>query len=186
MIIAAYAGTGKTTAAKLYPKTVVDFVCMPYKYQLEQNGDTDESCKANPGNVMRAEWPDNYVSAIKSATTESTILLVPTDMNVLRLLKLESIPYFLCYPERSAKDIYHDRFINRGNTEDFIDIFIGEWDRFLSALERDEYGRHIVLRSGQFLADVLNPITLADRIIQKEEVDVESDQDESADVTLNQ
>ena len=35
MIIAAFAGTGKTTMAKLYPQTAIDFVCMPYKYELD-------------------------------------------------------------------------------------------------------------------------------------------------------
>jgi len=37
MIIAAFAGTGKTTMAKLYPQTAIDFVCMPYKYEIEYN-----------------------------------------------------------------------------------------------------------------------------------------------------
>ena len=59
MIIAAYAGTGKTTLARLYPQVAVDFVCMPYKYQLEQDGESDEACKANPDNVMQDDWPYN-------------------------------------------------------------------------------------------------------------------------------
>jgi len=63
MIIAAYAGTGKTTLAKTWPHRFVDFVCMPYKYLLEQNNNCAESCKANPNNIMRDEWPYNYVMA---------------------------------------------------------------------------------------------------------------------------
>jgi adenylate kinase len=30
IIIAAYAGTGKTTLANAYPQKFTDFVCMPY------------------------------------------------------------------------------------------------------------------------------------------------------------
>lgn len=153
MIIAAYAGTGKTTAARLRPQTVVDFVCMPYKYYLTDNDD-GESCKANPDNIMREDWPCNYVAAIKSIMGDSGIILILTDLNVLKLLRQEVIPYYLCYPQRSAKEIYRKRFIDRGNTEEFIDIFIGGWERFVPVLELDDFGRHIVLRSNQYLDDV--------------------------------
>jgi hypothetical protein len=33
LIIAAYAGTGKTTLAKKRPDEFVDFICMPYKFE---------------------------------------------------------------------------------------------------------------------------------------------------------
>jgi len=155
VIIAAYAGTGKTTTARLHPQTVVDFVCMPYKYYLKQDDD-GESCKANPDNIIREDWPDNYVDAIKPIARGSQIILIPTDLNVLRLLRLEEIPYYLCYPERSAKETYWERFIDRGNTEDFIDIFIGRWDCFLSVLEQDDFGQHLVLRIDQYLDDVIS------------------------------
>ena len=49
MIIAAFSGTGKTTLASLYPQTVIDFTCMPYKYHLDDDKEADyEACKANP------------------------------------------------------------------------------------------------------------------------------------------
>jgi len=155
IIVAAFAGTGKTTAATLFPQTVIDFVCMPYKYALEQGDDAGEAGKANPNNVMRDEWPRNYVDAIKAAMTEDRILLIPTDLIVLWLLQRESIPYWLVYPQRKAKDVYHQRFLERGNTESFIDVFIGRWGSFFNAFEQDTYGRHIVLEPHQFLSDVL-------------------------------
>ena len=154
IIIAAYAGTGKTTTAALYPQTVADFVCMPYKYALEGDG-AGEAGKANPNNVMRDDWPRNYVNAIQAAMTESRVLLIPTDLFVLELLRREGVPYWLVYPRREAKDVYHKRFLERGNTEDFIDVFIGRWNSFLHALEQDTYGQHIVLKPHQFLSDVL-------------------------------
>ena len=67
MIIAAYAGTGKTTLAAMYPDSVVDFVCMPYKYYLSPDNDSGEASKGNPCNVMREDWPYNYVAAIQKA-----------------------------------------------------------------------------------------------------------------------
>ena len=160
MIIAAYAGTGKTTAAKLNPETVIDFVCMPYKYYLNpiQNDMDSETCKANSDNIMRSDWPFNYVSALKDSLGKNKILLIPTDLNVLSLLQDEKIPYILCYPQRSAKKIYRKRFIERGNTEEFIEVFIGGWDRYLVALEEDTYGKQIVLENYQFINDIIEKL----------------------------
>ena len=47
MIIAGFSGIGKTTLAKLYPYKVIDFVCMPYKYNLGENEVLTEADKAN-------------------------------------------------------------------------------------------------------------------------------------------
>jgi hypothetical protein len=153
MIIAAYAGTGKTTMAKLYPQSVVDFVCMPYKYELEWDDRCGEDGKANPDNILREDWPYNYVSAVKLAVNEGKLLLIPSDLFVLALLERENIPYTLCYPQRSAKEVYRRRFIDRGNTEEFIEIFIDGWDQRIAALEQDTCGCHLVLRPDQFLSD---------------------------------
>jgi len=155
MIIAAFAGTGKTTIAKLHPQIAIDFVSMPYKYELESNGNFEiESCKANPDHIMRIEWPYNYVKAIKHINKNDNLILIPTDLHVLMLLQKEKIPYLICYPERCAKKVYHRRFLKRGNTREFINIFIGRWDNFISRFEDDDYGQHIVLQSDQFLSDI--------------------------------
>ena len=156
MIIAAFSGTGKTTLAKQYPNIAVDFVCMPYKYLPDNNDCKSEACKANPNKIMNWHWPLNYVEAIKDNLNNSKILLIPSDYFVLLLLRKEGLQYTLCYPERSAKEIYQKRFLDRGNTKDFIDIFIGSWDIFLDYLEKDEYGKHIVLKPNQFLSNVIN------------------------------
>ena len=155
LIIAAFAGTGKTYFASLYPQKVIDFICMPYKYHLDQNVIFDESSKANFNNTLNFDWPFNYVSAIKEQMQSNKILLIPSELFVLELLRNENIPYTLCYPQRDAKECYLKRYIDRGNNEDFINIFIGRWDNFMDALENDSYGKHIVLQSGQYLSDVV-------------------------------
>lgn len=155
MIIAAYAGTGKTMLANMYPQQFTDFVCMPYKYILEETGDCREAGKANPDNIMRDEWPFNYISAIEAEMKADKHILIPTDLFVLTLLREENISYILCYPQRDAKENYRQRFISRGNTEQFIDIFIGNWDNYISAFEQDTFGRYIVLKPSEFLSDVI-------------------------------
>jgi hypothetical protein len=156
-IIAAFAGVGKTTLAKKSPQAMVDFTCMPFKYHLPNQLDSEcEAYKANPDYEMRDEWPDNYIEAIKEALCSDKTIIIPSDTMVLFRLSLENIPYFLCYPQREAKEVYRQRFIDRGNTENFIDIFIGRWDLFMDSLESDTYGRHIVMKPHQFLSDVVD------------------------------
>ena len=156
MIIAAFAGTGKTTLAKLYPQVVIDFVCMPYKYLLEETDEYSEASKANPDYILQNDWPCNYVQAIKETLSDNKILLIPTDFFVLSQLAEEGIQYTLCYPQRNAKEVYQKRYIDRSNTKEFLDIFICHWDKYIDSLENDKYGHHIVLSPHQFLSDVIN------------------------------
>jgi hypothetical protein len=72
---------------------------------------------------------------------------------------MEKIPYVLCYPDKSLKSEYLMRFIERGNTECFIEIFIGRWGNFINSFENDISAlKHIVLKSGQYLSDVVDDL----------------------------
>jgi len=157
MIIAAHAGTGKTTLAKMYPDRVADLVAMPYKYYLSQDFDSieEETIKANPDIPMHDDWPYNYIEAIKENMSSGKILLIPPDSMVRWMLMNENIPYTLCYPQRDAKEIYRQRYLKRGNTEDFLRVFIDRWDVFLDLMEGDTYAQHIVMLPHQFLSDVI-------------------------------
>lgn len=159
MIIAAHAGTGKTTLALKYPDHVVDFVAMPYKYHLPNeilSSVEVERSKADLSLVMRYDWPFNYVDAIINALDSNKILLIPPVRQVLVMLECENIHYTLYYPQREAKEVYRQRYIDRGNSEDFLHIFIDGWDRFIDAFEKDEWGEHVVMEPCQYLADVVD------------------------------
>ena len=163
-IIAAHSGTGKSYLAKLYPEKYRDFICMPYKYRLSESFNTNESesCKANPDNDINRDYPHNYIKAIKNALikTDKT-LIIPSDSMVLRLLKNENIPYLLCYPENTveAKEEYRKRYIARGNSEDFLRIFVDNdgWENFMNVLKMDDYGVHIVMKPSDYLSDIIEP-----------------------------
>ena len=155
-IIAAYAGTGKSHFASLYPELTIDLVCMPYKYILSEDTPYDESSKANPENILNYDWPYNYISTIKQNLESDKLLLIPSDFFILGFLREENLRYCLCYPQRNAKEIYQERYIKRGNSAEFINIFIDGWDKFMDCFEKDSYGQHIVLQPNQFLSDVID------------------------------
>jgi len=155
MIIAAHAGTGKTTFAQLHPDKVTDFVCMPYKYHLPETGEFDESSKASLEYEMQEAWPYNYIEAIKNEMKVGKTLLIPSVWMVLVYLEMERIPFILCYPRRDAKEVYRQRYIDRGNTDEFLSVFIDGWDAFMDKLEANTYGTHIVMEPHQYLSDVI-------------------------------
>ena len=168
MIIAAHAGTGKTRFANtIFDAT--DFICMPYKYYLPDgmmSCEESEHMNADLGLDIRDEWPDNYVKAVINQYNENRYVIIPPVMSVLSALRDEEIPYILCYPERSAKNEYERRYKERGNSEDFLDIFIGHWDRFLDQMKSDPGKHHIIMKSNEYLTDLLPQF---DEIINREE-----------------
>jgi len=162
MIVAGYSGVGKTYFASIHPDVAIDFVVMPFKYYLDKKVRYDESRKADPDLEMRPEWPDNYVRALLKQPKDK-IILIPSDVNVLYQLEKAGIPYYLFYPKRKAKKIYKKRFIKRGNSKDFLSVFVDRWDSFMDSLREDTYGRHIKLKPKQYLTDVLDIDTLLQR-----------------------
>ena len=178
MIIAAYAGTGKTRFSNtIYDAT--DFICMPYKYYLPDgmlSYEESESMKADLGLKLRDEWPDNYIKAVINQYNENRYVIIPPVTAVLIALRNEEIPYILCYPERSAKDEYERRYKERGNTEDFLNIFIGHWDRFLNQMESDPGKHHFIMKSNEYLTDLLPQF---EEIINREESMISFELDEA-------
>jgi hypothetical protein len=158
MIIAAYAGCGKTSFATMVGNAAIDLHCVSFKYYLDENNNRGEAGKADPDNEMRPDWPYNYVSAIKDVMDKYEYVLIPSDFRVLALMTAEGIPYILVYPHRDCREEYLERYIDRGNKDNFLSIFYENWDWFIDHLEADKYGKHIVLQSHQFLSDVTDNI----------------------------
>ena len=153
MIIAAYAGCGKTTFVnKIWDS--IDLVCVPYKYDMKSEPCYDaEKGKANFGYDMNTNWPRNYISAILTAYHRYRYVVIPTIMPVLLELQRFMIPYILCFPDRTLKEEYRQRFRERGNTAEFEHIFVDGWDNYIDMFEADEYGKHIKLNSDEHLLD---------------------------------
>lgn len=169
MVIAAFAGTGKSYFAENVAEAK-DFPVMPYKYiNLEKDGSSKkeaEKSKADPSHDLNPEWPDNYICAVANQCHDYRYFIIPSDKSVLRGLQLLQIPYILIYPEQEAREEYRERFVNRGNTEDFLKIFIDGWDRWMKILRCDSYGWCLELSSEKHLTDIKDDI---DRIIDRKE-----------------
>jgi len=171
IIIAAHAGTGKSHAAKMNSSLFTDLTYYTYRYNVpddisyDENEDS-ESVKASFRFPENENYPENYLEAIKEAANENKIIFIVPDPRILLHLEMENIPYVLAYPVRSAKDEYKQRFVSRGNKENFMKIFIGRWDAFIDEFECDTYARHIVMQPHQYLSDILDENMLSKNITE--------------------
>lgn len=155
MIIAAYAGTGKTTfAARM--TGAVDLASMPFCWLLplrEAAPGEQEGEKGALYHIRDPRFPDNYVAGILKAERENDIVLIPTNIQVVRRLEEYGRKVILCYPGDECREAYRVRFLARGNSEEFLSLFIDGWDRFLGPVRGYPGGIHIVLKPEEYLTD---------------------------------
>lgn len=156
MIIAAYAGTGKSTFAARF-SNAADVVSMPRSWILPPIAPEGET-ELEKGKLDRLRdplYPENYIIDILRAEQEYDYVLIPTTMQVIPKLREEyGRKVVLCYPADELKEEYRERFAARGNGEDFLDLFIGTWDSFLEPVREYQDAVHIVMGSGVYLTDL--------------------------------
>ena len=150
VIVAAFPGTGKTFLSRQYPDKILDLESMPYKYNTEPGTVYDEADKATFWDISD-DWPHNYVKRIKEVLNSYDIVMIPPDTRVLELLRCDGISYILAYPNRQCKDEYEERFISRGNQEEFLSVFLDGWDRFIDSYETICCAARLTLDFGEFL-----------------------------------
>ena len=122
-IIAGFGGVGKTTLAKKY-KNVLDLESTPYKYLIENYGNYDAEAVKGQGiakKELNPDFPDNYVAAIQENIGKYDYILVwcHPEQSLPHLDKA-GIDYEIFLPTREALDEYRQRFINRGNSEEYV------------------------------------------------------------------
>ena len=176
MIIAAYAGTGKTTFAKK-ESSAVDLPSMPYSWILPEPGDrNDNELEGEKGALYHLRnplFPDNYIVVILKAERTNDYVLIPTSNEVVRRLQEEyGRKVLLCYPTDDLRAEYRERFLQRGNSESFLELFVECWDGFLGPIKENKDGVHIPLGSGMYLTDL------------KERFDIERMNDRTAPVSM--
>ena len=89
MIIAAYAGTGKSTFAARTENTV-DLPIMPYCWILPPTDKPPAELEGEKGALYRLSdprFPANYLAEILKAESTHEFVLIPTNLTVIRHLQ---------------------------------------------------------------------------------------------------
>lgn len=160
MIVAGYSGVGKTTFAKTH-QNVIDLHVMPYKYSnLSElnNKYNDESIKAAPELILNIDWRYDYYDKLISLykSEPNKIIVIPTDIQIMNWLECDEIPFTLVFPSYELKEEYRNRYLKRGNTKDFIDVFISDWDYWIGMFKQQKGCKKIELKTNEYLSDVIS------------------------------
>ena len=161
MLIAAYAGCGKSTAAQKLGPNVVDLPSMPYRWLLPRvdpdrlTGPEMEREKGALHHFADPRFPHNYVLDILKEERAGNTVLFPTIVPVIDMLvERYGRDVLVVYPEDGLKEEYRQRFVKRGNSATFLDLFIEGWEFYLEVIKKSK-GRHLRLKSGEYLLSVL-------------------------------
>lgn len=148
-IIVAFAGTGKTTAAKSSCWNVLD-----------SDSDNFEWIRANGEKIKNTRWPQNFIDhpaqELEAGTHDAVLLSAYIDLLPAISAKVQT-PLIFVYPSLHMKDEFETRYRNRGNPDWLVNFLIDNFDTWITALMGME-GEHVVLQPGQYLSDVLPSI----------------------------
>ena len=160
--VCAFPGCGKSTIHKnaleygLYTANKDGYTIYPRTKTSLNNKivyDSDSSTFDKSG------FPDNYIAHMISILHREVpfpfLALVSSHEEVRNAMKAKGIPYTLVYPDRSLKDEFIERYKVRGDSKSFIDLMDKNWDSFIDSCEKDTTYDKKILKSGQFLKDVL-------------------------------
>jgi len=133
-LVSAFPGTGKSYYFKNTSKEVLD---------------------SDSSTFDKSEFPENYISHIKKNMGKVDVILISSHEEVRDALVDADLDFTLIYPDKSLKDEYIQRYKDRGNEESFIKLLDTNWHTWLSDVVNQKNAKHIVLKSGEFLGDVI-------------------------------
>lgn len=154
IVILGFGGVGKTELSRKY-KNVIDLESIFWKWKYNDKIEGNIECyKRYENRSKNTHFPTNYIEAIKENQQKYDIVLVAYSDIICKSLKENKIEYYLCYPEKGAKDIYIERYKGRGNNEEFIKRNIESFEEAIDIAEKREATK-IVLYGDETLEDYL-------------------------------
>ena len=100
-------------------------------------------------------WEEVYVECARGLSEIYDYVFITTYTRPLEIMNERGIKYYLIYPDRSLKEEYRQRAISRGSDNEFVEGFFSRWDSHISDCERNSCPNKIILKSGEYLSDVV-------------------------------
>lgn len=149
-IISAFPGTGKSYYCKNNPETCLDSDSSNFSWIVE-NGEK----------IRNPDFPRNYIEHIKENVGKYDFIFVSSHEEVRRALEDNCFFFFLVYPKRGLKNEYLDRYKNRRDPDQFVNLIDKNWDVWISGLRgfdcdyQDQVYRFI-LNEGEYIEDMIS------------------------------
>jgi len=134
-LVSAFPGSGKSHYFKNTSKKVLD---------------------SDSSTFDKSDFPANYIRHIKEKMGTVDTILISSHEEVRDALVEADLYFTLIYPDISLKEEYINRYKERGNDDDFVKLLETNWDTWLKDIKNQKNCKHIVLKSGEFLSDVIN------------------------------
>ena len=143
-VISAFPGVGKSFIFKNNKD----------KNEIILDSDSSKFSWNKPGE-RNPDFPNNYIKHIQDNIGKANKIMVSSHKDVRDALVNNKIQFTLVYPDRSLKDEYIERYSKRGNDEKFIELLKKNWDSWIDELEQQTDCDKIVLKTGEYLGDVI-------------------------------
>lgn len=145
IIICGFSGIGKSSAAEALAnsgKSVIDMESSVYSHR--EDGSLDDN------------FPQNYIDALQASISldQGDYYFLSCHQSVRDELTKRCIKYILIRPERSCRNEYVKRWLNRGSTAEFITNMYSKWDEMIDSCIEDK-APTVVLSEKEYLSDVI-------------------------------
>lgn len=139
LVVCAFPGSGKSVFYQSYSVyeghvngiRILDSDSSEFSWVLDEDG--------NKTNQRNPKFPLNYIKHIKDNIDKQDIIFVSSHELVRNALHDANIKYINIYPKDNITNMkeWRNRFIQRGNSQSFIDIVMTNWSNWIKDMEND-------------------------------------------------
>ena len=133
-VISAFPACGKSHCFKNLQNifTILDSDSSEFSWIKDSEGNNTK--ERNP------EFPNNYIKHISDNIGKVDVVFVSSHDVVRKALYENNIETTIIYPEKYMKEVFLQRYRERGNNEGFISFISNNWDNFIEDIEFEDYG----------------------------------------------
>lgn len=119
----------------------------------------------------KKDFPGNYIEYIKKLIEEKyDVIMVSSHLEVRRALRDNELKYIIVHPDDGDKEIYLERYRQRGSSDDFVELMDSSWKVFIDSIYDDYkwvnyYMAWHKLKNGGYLDEHLVSSFLKSRIV---------------------
>lgn len=170
MIIAAYAGCGKTYLAGNWDRCT-EINSMPYARFLDEQECEDESRKADLTHTSNPLYPYNMIPDILKAEQKYPFVVIPSDVRLINLLQRKYMRKVVtAVPDITLQEEYRQRYLKRGNSKWFCRLFADGMGERIDAINKESRFPSISLNSDEYLFDYIDVFETFRRMYEPEPV----------------
>jgi hypothetical protein len=150
IIISAFPGVGKTWLFNNQDKLGL----------IVDDSDSSKFSWLDDGITRNPDFPNNYIRHIMDRMYNVDIICVSSHEVVRNTLVDNKLNHIVVYPNILDKEIYIQRFKDRGSPENFIRFIDNNWENFIEDMEINyvPYTLDIQLASGDYLSNAIKSI----------------------------